>query len=467
MSLIRRFFTKSNKEKKTQLNELKAKLSETKVVTIEEIDEEEEKAISSSDSSISSYISTPRLDEVEKPLDEEDDEGEKSKSSFYSNSSSFDTLSPFDRVNHPDFRPKTIGELLKIRKKAHSAAVVEGTSQSSSRSSLTLTPHDLTPRTPTPRGMMHYTEVERLHDDRHGGSVFRAQYYDRTIHQTRRVVIKKQNFEFKRPKHESFIQKFFADDMFRGEPGYPYIVQFIDHFAEKGHLFIVMEDCTKHTLLEVLDDRDDPYPIPVVRRWLIDILLGLQLMHKNGFAHRDLKCENIMLTYSGVQNRVICKLGDFGFSMMTSCVDPIDYERLGSPHYVAPEVLRGNGHDPFATDIWSVGCILYIMVERRMPFDFDDEKIDAMDPSPFKEMLENQKLAEVILKNEIRPRTKSLDDSGLNVTLEGMMNVDPDKRFSVNTCLGLIWLQSGKKQHVNARMEPIPLPTHSQTKVQK
>ncbi|GMF43718.1 unnamed protein product [Phytophthora fragariaefolia] len=94
-------------------------------------------------------------------------------------------------------------------------------------------------------------------------------------------------------------------------------------------------------------------------RIFIQIALGVHHLHANGVMHRDLKCGNVLLFQSG---RVV--LGDFGTSKV---VTPNNHEPeaqsltstvVGSPLYMSPEMLESEPHG-FATDIWSLGCVLY------------------------------------------------------------------------------------------------------------
>lgn len=103
------------------------------------------------------------------------------------------------------------------------------------------------------------------------------------------------------------------------------------------------------------------------RIWTRQLALAVQYMHELEIAHRDIKCENVLLTAN--QN---AKLSDFGFARI--CVDKkfrdIYSETFcGSLSYTAPEILQGAPYFPKPTDVWSLGVVIYVMLNRSMPFE--------------------------------------------------------------------------------------------------
>ncbi|NWU97950.1 TSSK1 kinase, partial [Upupa epops] len=102
---------------------------------------------------------------------------------------------------------------------------------------------------------------------------------------------------------------------------------------------------------------------------------AIKYCHDLDFAHRDLKCENILLSED-----LKVKLADFGFSKFLSRDEKhriiLSKTFCGSAAYTAPEVLEGIPYDPRISDIWSLGVILYTMVFALMPF--DDSNITKM-----------------------------------------------------------------------------------------
>jgi calcium-dependent protein kinase len=95
-------------------------------------------------------------------------------------------------------------------------------------------------------------------------------------------------------------------------------------------------------------------------------LRGLNYMHKQNIVHRDIKPENILMESKDPSN-VNLKITDFGFA---KCYDPQEgglTETLGSPLYMAPEIIKKLPYD-CAVDIWALGVLLYIMLCGKPPF---------------------------------------------------------------------------------------------------
>jgi NIMA (never in mitosis gene a)-related kinase 1/4/5 len=93
------------------------------------------------------------------------------------------------------------------------------------------------------------------------------------------------------------------------------------------------------------------------------ICLGMKHIHDRKVIHRDLKGQNIFLTKKG-----IVKIGDFGIAKVLAATLQIARTVVGTPYYLSPEVVQSNAYTN-ATDIWSMGVILYEMVALKPPFD--------------------------------------------------------------------------------------------------
>ena len=93
---------------------------------------------------------------------------------------------------------------------------------------------------------------------------------------------------------------------------------------------------------------------------LIQILEGLNYLHKSSVIHRDLKSANIFLTKKG-----IVKIGDLNVSIIAK--KQLAVTQTGTPYYAAPEIWDNETYNN-KCDIWSVGCIIYEMASLHVPF---------------------------------------------------------------------------------------------------
>ena len=90
---------------------------------------------------------------------------------------------------------------------------------------------------------------------------------------------------------------------------------------------------------------------------------GLDALHERGILHRDVKPSNVLLTRDGT-----AALTDFGLARMADSTRVTDVGvLLGTPHYLAPELIAG-GEATTETDIYAFGCLLYECVTGRPPF---------------------------------------------------------------------------------------------------
>lgn len=154
---------------------------------------------------------------------------------------------------------------------------------------------------------------------------------------------------------------------------HPNIVKFYDIIDINDCVYIFMEYCDRGDLLEHIRSKG-ALKEPKGRHYFRQLVSAVKYLHALDITHRDLKCENVLL----VSDRSV-KLTDFGFCRR--CRDDLGKRVLsktfcGSAAYAAPEILQGQPYNPKMYDVWSLGCILYIMVTATMPF--DDSNIKKM-----------------------------------------------------------------------------------------
>lgn len=101
-------------------------------------------------------------------------------------------------------------------------------------------------------------------------------------------------------------------------------------------------------------------------RYFRQILSAVGYCHSFNICHRDLKPENILLTKDGE-----IKIADFGMAALHQSPDHKLKTSCGSPHYAAPELIRGSTYRGEKVDVWSLGVILYAALAGRLPFDVE------------------------------------------------------------------------------------------------
>ena len=92
------------------------------------------------------------------------------------------------------------------------------------------------------------------------------------------------------------------------------------------------------------------------------ILSALGHIHSKGILHRDIKLDNILIDKHGK-----IKLCDFGVSWKMPEKGKV-YEHIGTPAYLAPEIIKEKGYNGFGADVWSLGVMTYIALTGEVPF---------------------------------------------------------------------------------------------------
>lgn len=150
---------------------------------------------------------------------------------------------------------------------------------------------------------------------------------------------------------------------------HPNVVCFVDCFVDEEDMeraALVMEFCDGGDLGTHMKRQGAPLSEPNALYFLKQLVAGLKHMHRlHGFMHRDLKPANLLLkkVESGPPRLLI---GDLGLARSIATGQLVTDEACGTLPYMAPEMLRGDGHN-LKCDMWSVGVILYEMLVGKRP----------------------------------------------------------------------------------------------------
>lgn len=204
---------------------------------------------------------------------------------------------------------------------------------------------------------------------------------------------------------------------------HPHLIQIHSIFQRKSKYYIFMRygengDLLAHILKNGAVSENQS------RVWIRQLTLGLQYLHELEISHRDMKCENVLLTAN-----FNAKIADFGFTRF--CVDDDDQPQLsetycGSMSYAAPEILKGKPYNPKPTDLWSLGVVLFVMLNKSMPF--SDTRI--------KKLYEQQ----MNKKYRLRQRIATTLSQECRKLLQHLLEPDVGLRYNATQVLNSDWI---------------------------
>ena len=164
---------------------------------------------------------------------------------------------------------------------------------------------------------------------------------------------------------QSFRDRFEREAVHVASLKHPNIVTVYDSGSEGESYYIIMELVEGESLQSALA-RASPYmPLGVVPELGKELLAGLSHAHQKGIVHRDIKPANILITREGT-----AKLADFGIARAASDAESFTATGsfIGTPSYSSPEQLGSRPATP-ATDLYSLGCVLYHCLAGHPPFE--------------------------------------------------------------------------------------------------
>ncbi|KAL5663089.1 hypothetical protein ACJX0J_023197, partial [Zea mays] len=149
---------------------------------------------------------------------------------------------------------------------------------------------------------------------------------------------------------------------------HPNIIRFKEVILTPTHLAIVMEYASGGELFERIC-KNVRFSEDEARYFFQQLISGVSYCHSMQVCHRDLKLENTLLDGSDAPRLKIC---DFGYSK-SSVLHSQPKSTVGTPAYIAPEVLLKKEYDGKIADVWSCGVTLYVMAVGAYPFEDPEE----------------------------------------------------------------------------------------------
>ena len=228
-----------------------------------------------------------------------------------------------------------------------------------------------------------------------------------------------------------------------------YVVNYYEHYmvehfsvVEQSKIWIAcifIEFVNGGCLLDEVEKKG-PLPVDLARRYFFEMVKGLEFMHRNQISHNDFKLDNVLLMWDEEHRHKYCKLTDFGMARLAykDGVGVVYSQRYcGTRRYMAPEVIRcgqnhhNNNHNPqyipFSADIWSLGVSLYVLLKREFPYETPRDCVKL-----YRAMQRG-----VLNTRELRKKF----GRKLTQLLSGMLEFDPDVRYSISKVASHKWLK--------------------------
>ncbi|XP_010155077.1 PREDICTED: hormonally up-regulated neu tumor-associated kinase, partial [Eurypyga helias] len=201
---------------------------------------------------------------------------------------------------------------------------------------------------------------------------------------------------------------------------HPNIAQLLDILETENSYYLVMELCPGGNLMHKIYEKKR-LEEHEARKYIRQLILAVEHLHRAGVVHRDLKIENLLLDED---NNI--KLIDFGLS---NCAGILGYSdpfstQCGSPAYAAPELLARKKYGP-KIDVWSIGVNMYAMLTGTLPFTVEPFSLRA--------------LYQKMVDKEMNPFPTQLSTAAINF-LRSLLEPDPAKRPNIQQALANRWL---------------------------
>jgi len=202
----------------------------------------------------------------------------------------------------------------------------------------------------------NYTILKQL-----GEGAFSTVYLAVNNEDFNRYAIKKINYDL--VKSGGMEEQVHREISIMYKMDHPGLIKLYEVMKSPKAIYLVLELGDGGALFDILAN-DGPLSEDVARKYFQQLIDALSYMHSLKATHRDLKPENLLLDS---ENNL--KISDFGLSIMSHSTSSFLKTRCGTPNYVAPEVIFSDGYKGPSVDVWSAGCILYVMFTASLPFD--------------------------------------------------------------------------------------------------
>ena len=263
-----------------------------------------------------------------------------------------------------------------------------------------------------------------------GGMAVVYKAHDTALNRVVAVKILRETFA----ENSDFRARFQSEAQAAANLAHPNIVTVYDFGQDGTRSYIVMEYVEGRDLKSVIRS-EAPLQLDRAIDLIVQACAALGYAHRAGLVHCDVKPQNMLVTNDGR-----LKVTDFGIARAISAMVPQDVETVwGTPHYFSPEQAAGESPTP-ASDVYSLGVVLYEMLAGRLPFDGEN----------------HTDLAMAHLRDEPPPLTAL--NPGVPIQIEQIINKvmskEPANRYRTADQLGRVLIEYRRLADQSTGMQP-------------
>lgn len=222
-------------------------------------------------------------------------------------------------------------------------------------------------------------------------------------------IIDKTNKKYERVHNEIDLIKSFSSR---------YIISFVDSIEDDNRIYFVQEYCPMGSLEKIIKNVGN-FNVRSTIKIIKQLVSGVMYLHENLVIHRDLKIANILLAPDG-RIRII----DFDLSIKLKDVNELVKGDMGTPKYMAPEVLKREYYS-FPVDIWAIGIIIYLLLLDTTPFEGENLEETFINIRTFD-------FSHPHCYYDLSPKFKNI--------IDGILILEPNKRLHLGKIFKLISL---------------------------
>jgi len=254
------------------------------------------------------------------------------------------------------------------------------------------------------------------------GKVYLAEHRETRI---RRAIKELDKSRAEKNAHSKFI----AEVEILSKLDHPNILKLFELYEDAHRYYVVSELMTGGELFDFLI-KSGHLSEASTARIMYQVLSAVTYCHQNNIVHRDLKPENLLLeTPPTDSENIIVKVIDFGTSSLFTPSSRL-HKRIGTPYYIAPEVLNMNYSEK--CDVWSCGVILYILLSGYPPFSGHNNE----------EIMLKVRTGQFAFR---QPEFNSISEEAKSL-IRRMLTKDPNSRLSAEAALQDPWITKHSAQ---------------------